>query len=183
LTVTLMRHFKVVFTWKARYTPAAFAKAQDEYDEADIVDQGVRLDGGFQRVITSSRKRTAKTLEYALGPREHRETELLDEVPMDPCTDRERPYSTAWLTAVSRLQWFFNSRRQAQNRRVSRERARRFIREYLAEEADYLVVGHRFNFRVLSRELRRCGFKGKAITLIRNGECFTYRRTAPLSPR
>ena len=55
-------------------------------------------------------------------------------------------------------------------------RASTFVEEFLIEEGNYLIIGHGFFFRLLSRELLKRGFKGKAINYMGNGEQFTYER-------
>ena len=61
--VTLMRHFKVKYTWKRRYTPQGFRTAQNDYDEADVLDQHIVLENHFQKVIVSDLKRTLLTFQ------------------------------------------------------------------------------------------------------------------------
>ncbi len=172
--VTLMRHYKVNHSWKNRYTPEEFRNAQREYDEAEVIDQGIRIRNHFQRVIISGLKRTALTLQHSIGKCEYLRTDLLNEVPIQPFTDKQKTYSVATLMVMARIQWLFNSKRQPETRKGSTRRVRKFIEEFLTQEGNYLVIGHGFFLRLLSRELLKRGFKGKAINYMRNGEQVCY---------
>ncbi len=58
----------------------------------------------------------------------------------------------------------------------TRARAREFVDTFLREETSYLVISHGFFLRMLSRELLKRGFQGKAIQFMKNGERRTYTR-------
>ncbi|HEY9593060.1 MAG TPA: hypothetical protein VHE79_01190, partial [Spirochaetia bacterium] len=67
MTVTLMRHYKVLHSRSRSYTPAGYRAALRAYDEADVMDQHVVLPRKYARVITSTLRRTALTRELVLG--------------------------------------------------------------------------------------------------------------------
>jgi broad specificity phosphatase PhoE len=174
MTVTLFRHYKVIHSRRRRYTPAGYAASLKEYDAADVVDQRVQPPGEYMRIITSTLRRTRLTLAFLYGDREHERTPLLDEVSMAPFTDRDREYDATFLDAMARIQWAFNNPRQPETRAMTVERANAFMDEYLRDDASILIIGHGFFFRVLSREMLKRGFSGKAIVDMRNGDCRTF---------
>jgi broad specificity phosphatase PhoE len=178
MVVTLLRHYKVAYTWKGRYTPEAFRAALRGYDEADVIDQHEEV-AGYQKVIISSLKRTLQTLQFIRPGDDYQRTSLLDEVPMGPFTDKEKSYSLHLLNVLGRLQWLFNSGRQPENREESTQRARTFIEEYLKEDQHYLIIGHGLFLRVLSYEMLKRGFRGKRILHFDNGRYFTYELSRP----
>jgi len=178
MVVTLLRHYKVLYTWKGRYTPEAFRRALRGYDEADVIDQHEEVTG-YQKVIISSLKRTFQTLQFIRPGDDYQRTPLLDEVPMGPFTDKRRSYSIHLLNVLGRLQWLLNSGKQPENREESTQRARTFIEEYLKEDHHYLIIGHGLFLRVLSYEMMKRGFRGKRILHFDNGRYFTYEWTRP----
>ena len=131
MRVTLMRHYKVGYSWKRRYAPEGFRIAQHEYDKAGVIDQAVKLQVHFQKVIISNLRRTSLTMECALGHCDHLRTDLLNEVPMALSRINERNTALQDLTVMARIQWLFNSHRQTKSRKDSTRRAHRFIGEYL----------------------------------------------------
>jgi broad specificity phosphatase PhoE len=174
MTVTLIRHYKVIHARQRRYTPAGYLSALKEYDDADVANQHVQLPREYQRIITSTLKRTRQTLGFLYGQREHEQTPLLDEVPMAPFTDKDREYDAAFLDVMARIQWAFNNPRQPETKAMTVARANAFVDGFLREGASCLVIGHGFFFRILSREMLKRGFSGKAIVYMRNGECCTF---------
>jgi broad specificity phosphatase PhoE len=178
MVVTLLRHYKVDYTWKRRYTPDAFRTALKEYDDANVIDQHKEL-AGFQKVIISNLKRTLQTLKFIGKGDNYQQTSLLDEVPMAPFTDKDRHFSLILLNVVGRMQWVFNSGRQPEKREKSTQRARTFIDEYLKENRSYLIIGHGLFLRVLSYEMLKRGFRGKRILHFDNGRYFTYQMSRP----
>jgi broad specificity phosphatase PhoE len=178
MVVTLLRHYKVDYTWKRRYTPEGFRTAWREYDQADVIDQHEQV-ADFQNVIISNLKRTLQTLEFIRKGNDYQRTSLLDEVPLGPFTDREKRYSVHLLNVRGRVQWLFNSGKQPEKREKSTQRARTFIDEYLKENQNYLIIGHGLFLRVLSYEMLKRGFRGKRIIHFDNGRYFTYELTRP----
>jgi broad specificity phosphatase PhoE len=174
MSVTLLRHYKVNYIWKKRYTPKEYRAALREYDGANIIDQKVELPSTYHQVIISSLQRTFQTMKLLMDDPPYRKTSFLDEVPIEPFTDKEKEYSLTFLTIMARVQWMLNIRRQSETRKRSVQRAKELIDKYLHGNGNYLIIGHGFFLRILSREMLRRGFIGRAITYIRNGEYYTY---------
>jgi hypothetical protein len=55
------------------------------------------------------------------------------------------------------------------------KRANDFIDGYLRENLSYLIIAHGFFLRVLSREMKKRGFKGNTINFLKNGQYYSYR--------
>jgi broad specificity phosphatase PhoE len=176
MTVTLLRHFKVLNQRPRRLTPDGYRADVKAYDEADVAPQEADPPPGFRRIITSGLRRTHLTCALLFGDRPFQSTHLLDEVSTAPFTDRDRPYDALFLDVMARLQWRLGSPRQPESRRETIARADRFIDEYLSDGGDCLVIGHGFFFRVLSARMLRRGFHGRRVVYLRNGEHRTYVR-------
>jgi hypothetical protein len=174
MTVTLLRHYKVIYARQRRCTPAGYRAALREYDEADVVDQHVPQTREYRRILTSTLRRTQLTLGFLYGEREHEQTPLLDEVPMAPFTDRDREYDAVFLDVMARFQWAFNNPRQPETRAMTVARAHAFMDAYLRGDESCLIIGHGFFFRVLSQEMLKRGFSGQTIAYMRNGESRTF---------
>jgi broad specificity phosphatase PhoE len=180
MIVTLIRHYKVRYSWKTSYTPNEYRNAQQEYDFADILDQSEVLTEDYQKIVISTLPRTRATLKHLNCDAKFITTALLNEVPMEPFTDTAKHYSLIKLHVMARVQWMLNSTRQAETRKGSIERARVFIREYLNTSENCLIIGHGFFFRILSREMLKHGFTGKRIGYIKNGEKVSFCREIAL---
>jgi broad specificity phosphatase PhoE len=174
VTVTLLRHYKVIHSRQRKYTPAGYLIALREYDEAEVLNQYITLPNEYQRIITSTMKRTQQTFAFIYGRRKHEETALLNEVPMMPFTKRNREYDATFLDVTARVQWMFNNRNQPETRKLTITRAREFIDQYLQDGNSCLIIGHGFFLRTLAKQMLKNGFKGKEIMYIRNGEYHTY---------
>jgi broad specificity phosphatase PhoE len=174
VTVTLLRHYKVRHTRQRRYTPNGYIAAMKDYDDADVANQQIELPFKYQRIITSRMKRARQTFEFIFNHKEHEKTELLNEVPMMPFSEKNKEYSTTFLDVMARIQWMLNSEKQPETKKMTIARANEFIDKYLRDCMSCLIVGHGFFLRVLSKEMRKRNFKGKEIVYIRNGEYYTY---------
>jgi broad specificity phosphatase PhoE len=174
MIVTLMRHYKVSHHWMATYNPKDFACALKEYDNGDVTDQHVQLPMSYEKVLISSLKRTYQTMKYVLGDGAHEATPLLDEVQIAPFTDRPRQFSVNLLNLKARTQWLFNNKRQPETRTMTIKRANDFIDRYLRENLSYLIIAHGFFLRILSREMKKRGFKGNTINFLKNGQYYSY---------
>jgi broad specificity phosphatase PhoE len=148
-----------------------------EYDKAEVLDQTENVVGDYQQVLISTLPRTLQTLRYLGIETPYKATELLNEVSMGPFTDREKGYGINRLYVRGRTQWMFNSRRQPETRIQTVARAQEFIRTYLDQELNYLIIGHGHFLAVLSREMLKVGFKGEPMFRLNNGEWKTYQRT------
>lgn len=60
---------------------------------------------------------------------------------------------------TGRLQWFFNSTRQAEGRQFTEARARKFVKMLCKDGIDSVVVTHGFYMHTLLRELKKAGFR------------------------
>ena len=176
MIVTLLRHYKVNHKRKKKCTPRGYLIALQEYDDADVVNQDIRLPFDHEQIITSMMKRTKQTFAFLYGERAHEQTDLLNEVPMAPFTEKDKMYSATVFDVMARMQWIVNNSRQPETRKMTTARARKFIETYLYEEKNYLIIGHGFFLRTLSIEMLKYKFKGKAITYLRNGEYQIYKK-------
>jgi broad specificity phosphatase PhoE len=170
MKVTLMRHYKVNYTWKKSYTPEEYREAEHAYDNADILDQSKPPNEDYQKIVISAQPRALATLRILKGDVKYISTPLLNEVPMEPFSNRPKLYCRHRLNVMARIQWILNSPKQIETRKDTFARARVFIATYLTEDENCLIIGHRFFIRILSIEMLRHGFVGKLILRVQNGE-------------
>jgi broad specificity phosphatase PhoE len=180
MLVTLMRHYKVNYHWEQSYTPTGFSRALMEYDKADVVDQKEDVGDSYQQILISALPRTLQTLRFLEINAPFISTELLNEVPIAPFTNRERAYGLIRLNVRARMQWMMGSGVQPETQRQTVARAQELIHTYLDREMNYLIIAHGFFLRVLSQELLKTGFKGEPIVHLKNGERKTYTKTTSL---
>ena len=72
---------------------------------------------------------------------------------------------------MGRLQWIVNSRRQAETREQTRERAKGFVKLIRNNDMDVAVVTHGFYMHSLLQEMKKAGFRmtGSSVKF-KNGE-------------
>ena len=73
---------------------------------------------------------------------------------------------------TGRLQWLMNCSRQAEGRRQTRERAKKFAELISKDNMDAAVVTHGFFMHTLLREMKKAGFRIENSSVkFKNGEC------------
>ena len=174
MNVTLIRHFKVDYRWQRSYESEGYARAQREYDLADVSPQTINLPLRYDVVFVSTSKRTLQTLRFLAGSLPYEANDLLTEVPLAPFV-QTKLVLPLWLWLImGRLQWVLNAKRQPETKSGSVARAISFLETLKSVKGNCLIVGHGFFLRVLSRQMIAAGFIGKRIGYLRNGEHKTY---------
>ncbi len=102
---------------------------------------------------------------------EVKRTDLINEVPLYSSLDTKLRLPLWFWKISGRLEWFFNCPRQAEGRRKTRKRARRFAIILSKGNKDCLVVTHGFYMHTLIGEMKKAGFKvGRTGLKYKNGE-------------
>ena len=172
MKIVIIRHGKVNYTWNKWYTSEEFDQACSEYDDAPIMEKKYSVpDIEYQSIIISGLSRTRDTVENLNVNGSCKRTELINEVPLRSSVDTKLRLPLWFWNISGRLQWFFNSPRQAEGQRETRKRARRFAMILRKEYKDCLVVTHGFFMHTLLSEMRKTGFAvSKSRLYYKNGE-------------
>jgi len=172
MKIVIIRHGTVNYNWNKRYTSEEFDRACREYDDAPILEECYRIpDIAFQNIIISGLSRTRDTSENLHVNAEVKRTDLINEVPLYSSLDTKLRLPLWFWKISGRLEWFFNCLRQAEGRRETRKRARRFTIILSKGNKDCLVVTHGFYMHTLIGEMKKAGFKvGRTGLKYKNGE-------------
>ena len=150
----LIRHAKVLFKWKKKYTAMGFAQAQAEYDEApierisDSQRQSIRdeLPDDFE-LYTSTLKRSIDTAALLFPDKTPMRLPELSEIPIYPYRDSDKPRSLWRWLFWGRVQWFCNNPRQERTKRMVEHEIEALIS--LIENKNTVIVGHGFQMRIM----------------------------------
>ena len=144
------------------------SKLQRTYDTAMQVfdfnpDSDNNLSGGNAHVQVVDLDEVLKGKEAPAGYDEELShtlfsTELLNEVPKRSYKDTDSKISKAVWTARSRIQWFFNNRRQPEVKTDTVKRAERIADILEAEGRDCVLISHEFFLYTLKGVLEKRGF-------------------------
>ncbi|MBR4767528.1 MAG: histidine phosphatase family protein [Lachnospiraceae bacterium] len=161
MRIILIRHGKVNMAWQKKYTSREYDQAWAEYDKRDILPIQTHLDLPESiRVYCTNMKRTQQTAEQFLRRKNYEIIEsLANEIPLRSFRDLNHRHSRRLMNFVGRLQWYFPTKRQPENRAASYKRAIKLI-EYLENGVDdAVVVMHGFFLRTVCRALKHDGYK------------------------
>jgi broad specificity phosphatase PhoE len=176
MNIYLMRHFKVDFEWKKKYTSRGFKIAAEEYNSSTIIKQDIAFDHKNVQVYISELIRSHLTYE-ALGiDVKAQKTDLINEVPIAPFVDTDLKIPTPVWRVMGRVQWFLNIKKQPETRRDTLNRIEALMNRLGAEEKDVLIIGHGFYFSQLKRVLKKKGYAGNGKLYYRNGEIVKFNK-------
>ncbi len=172
MRVVLIRHAEVDHCWSRCCTSEEFDAECRMYDVAPIKEKEYEIQRiEHRRIYISELSRTLATAERLFPKEELTVTGLINEVPLRSSFDMGRKLPL-WIWNVSgRLQWLFNSPRQAEGICKTQQRARLFTEMIVEEDVDCVAVTHGFYMNTLLSELRKKGFKtDKTHAKFKNGE-------------
>ncbi len=175
MTITLIRHLKVDFHWKARYNAREFAEACAGYNDAPVVPPP----GAFSTdrpLWASSMRRAVDTARLLFKREPDRVTDLIAEVPENPFLAVPLRLPRVVWDACGRLQWLLGAKTQPESYADTVRRVDKFLEGLLAAGKDCVVVSHGWVLKVMIRRLAAIGFRGPRPIYLENGVPFTYRR-------
>lgn len=174
MTITFIRHSKVIFEWKAFYHSHDFDMACRYYDNASTLSSGsLKLAG--KSVYISEMKRAEETAQnFLIGEKELIRTALLDEIPLNSFMDTRIKLPTFIWMIAGRLQWYFNGSRQAEIRKKSKLRINHFLNLLEEKNEDCTIIGHGFYFAQMVTEIKKRKALGNTKKRIRNEEIRTF---------
>lgn len=177
--IGLIRHFKVqLHPTSSWLTADQFLAWIEQYDQAPIqvMDTQVRAEE-WEVCFSSSLSRATRTASSIIQAPIIR-SELLKEIELYPIGKiRVKLHITMWLI-LARIAWLVSHSSQRESKRQADQRAQQFIESI---ENDYpdknvLIVSHGAFIRVLAKELKRRGYRGKTNWKPKNGKLYRYTR-------
>jgi broad specificity phosphatase PhoE len=171
MIITVIRHGKVLHTWKKWCSSSEFDEQCRLYDSAPIENMTSTNEHKATKVHISTLDRSLQTARMLFGDMTFYSTDKINEVPIKSAFDTKL-HLPVWFWHVSgRLQWIFNFGRQPETRSQTRERAEQFVKELINCGEDSVLVTHGFFMHTLIATMKQHGFRQeKARFHYKNGE-------------
>ena len=156
----LIRHAKVLFKWKKKYTATGFVQAQADYDQAPIErisDSKLRsiremIPETFE-LYTSTLKRSIDTAAQLFPDKTPIRLPELSEIPIYPYCNSDKLRSLRRWMIWGRVQWFCNNPRQERTKRMVEHEVEKVVA--LMHYKHAVIVGHGFQMRIMLSILAR----------------------------
>ncbi len=177
MRIGLLRHFKVNCPHKKMMTSKEFREWSEKYEVSKVIKKKVEMYGlEWDICYASDLPRAVTTAKEVYSGNVLLDT-LLREVDNAPFIHTERiklPFEIWHL--CGRLAWYFKSKSQPENRIETRKRINQFLDRIDWEQENILIVFHGFMIYNFQKELRKRGFKGAKLKLVKNGVLYEYIR-------
>ena len=181
--IILIRHAKVLFNWKKKYTADGFFAAQAAYDQAPIeriTDVQIRhikdvLPKEF-KLYTSTLKRIIETAAMIFPDKTPIQLPELSEIPIYPYRNSDKEIALRRWLFWGRVQWFCNNPRQKRTKQTVEYEVADLIA--LMQNKHAVIVGHAFQMTIMLHILARHYPVQKPLR-IRNldtARCFIYEK-------
>ena len=172
MKVIIIRHGKVDYDWKRKYSSGEFDKACIQYDKSPIMQMSYYIPFfNVKQIYVSTLPRSRDTAMEIFGSREFIYTELLNEVPLSSSFNCRIELPLWFWNVTGRIQWLFNISRQGESQKETIARARKFGELLNTEECDSAVVTHGFYMHILVKEMQKVGFRiSKSVRNYKNGD-------------
>jgi broad specificity phosphatase PhoE len=177
MRIGLLRHFKVNCPHKRMMTSGEFREWSEKYEVSKVIKKKVDMYGiewdicyvsDLPRAITTAQEVYSGNLKI---------DKLLREVDNAPFIHTERiklPFEI-WHVC-GRLAWYFKSKSQPETIRETRNRINKFLDRIDWSKENILIVFHGFMIYNFQKELRKRGFKGEKLKIVKNGVLYEYVR-------
>lgn len=180
MRIGLLRHFKVNCPHAKMMTSSEFREWSEKYEVSKVIKKKVDMydiewdicyASDLPRAITTAKEVYSGNLKI---------DKLLREVDNAPFinTDRIRLPFEVWHVC-GRLAWFFKSKSQPETRIQTRKRINDFLDRIDWSKDNVLIVFHGFMLYNFQKELRKRGFLGEKLKLVKNGVLYEYLREEP----
>ncbi|HHU71883.1 MAG TPA: histidine phosphatase family protein [Clostridiales bacterium] len=177
MRIGLLRHFKVNCPHKKMMTSKEFREWSHKYEVSKVIKKKVEMYGvqwdicyvsDMPRAITTAKEVYSGNLKI---------DRLLREVDNAPFihTERLRLPFEVWHIC-GRLAWFFKSKSQPETIKGTRERIAKFLDRIDWSKENILIVFHGFMIYNFQKELRKRGFEGEKLRIVKNGVLYQYFR-------
>jgi broad specificity phosphatase PhoE len=163
--IILIRHAKVKFDWKSKYTSQEFASANQEYDCSDIfkIDskkiQHIKeqMPDDFT-LYTSSLRRSIETALQLFPDNSSKQIKELSEIPIEPYKETSKKLSLWKWFFFGRMQWFFNNPIQKRSKTIVNQEIEEFVSK-LEQNRNTVIIGHGFQMRLMINSLNKKRYK------------------------
>ncbi len=177
MRIGLLRHFKVNCPHKKMMTSEEFRQWSEKYEVSKVIKKKVDMYGiewdvcyvsDLPRAITTAKEVYSGNLKI---------DQLLREVDNAPFihTERIRLPFEVWHIC-GRLAWYFRSKSQPESVVGTRRRIHEFLDRIDWSQENILIVFHGFMLYNFQKELRKRGFVGEKLKLVKNGVLYEYVR-------
>jgi broad specificity phosphatase PhoE len=177
MRIGLLRHFKVNCGHKRMMTSSEFREWSEKYEVSKVIKKKVDMYGikwdvcyvsDLPRAITTAKEVYSGNLKI---------DKLLREVDNAPFIHTERfklPFELWHI--CGRLAWYFKSKSQPESVIETRKRIKVFLDHIDWSKENILIVFHGFMIYNFQKELRKRGFEGEKLKLVKNGVLYEYVR-------
>ncbi len=180
MRIGLLRHFKVNCPHEKMMTSSEFREWSEKYEVSKVIKKKVDMydiewdicyASDLPRAITTAKEVYSGNLKI---------DKLLREVDNAPFinTDKIRLPFEVWHVC-GRLAWFFKSKSQPETRIQTKKRINDFLDRIDWSKDNVLIVFHGFMLYNFQKELRKRGFLGEKLKLVKNGVLYEYLREEP----
>lgn len=177
MRIGLLRHFKVNCPHKKLMTSQEFREWSEKYEVSRVIKKKVDMYGiawdvcyvsDIPRAITTAKEVYSGNLVI---------DKLLREVDNAPFIHTERlklPFEIWHI--CGRLAWLFKSKSQPETIDGTKKRINQFLDRIDWTKDNVLIVFHGWMIYNFQKELRKRGFKGEKLKLVKNGVLYEYVR-------
>ncbi|HWT75921.1 MAG TPA: histidine phosphatase family protein [Mobilitalea sp.] len=177
MRIGLLRHFKVNCPHKRMMTSGEFREWSEKYEVSKVIKKKVDMYGIEWDICYASDlpRAIATAKEVYIG--NVKIDMLLREVDNAPFihTERIRLPFEIWHIC-GRLAWYFRSKSQPETITDTRKRINNFLDHIDWSHENILIVFHGFMLYNFQKELRKRGFAGEKLKLVKNGVLYEYSR-------
>lgn len=177
MRIGLLRHFKVNCPHKKMMTSKEFRDWSHKYEVSKVTKKKVEMYGVQWDVCYVSDVPRAITTAKEVYSGNLKIDRLLREVDNAPFIHTERlrlPFEVWHL--CGRLAWFFKSKSQPETIKGTKERIGKFLDRIDWSKENILIVFHGFMIYNFQKELRKRGFEGEKLRIVKNGVLYQYFR-------
>ena len=177
MRIGLLRHFKVNCPHKKMMTSSEFREWTKKYEVSKVIKKKVDMYGiEWDICYVSDLPRAISTAKEVYNGNLMIDR-LLREVDNAPFihTDRIKLPFSVWHVC-GRLAWYLRSKSQLETIVDTRKRIENFLNRIDWSKDNVLIVFHGFLLYNFQKELRKRGFQGDKLKLVKNGVLYEYVR-------
>jgi len=177
MRIGLLRHFKVNCPHKRMMASGEFREWSEKYEVSKVIKKKVDMFGNEWDICYVSDLPRAIATAKEVYSGNLKIDKLLREVDNAPFIHTERiklPFEVWHI--CGRLAWYFRSRSQPETIKDTRRRINQFIDRIDWSKERILIVFHGFMLFNFQKELRKRGFEGEKLKLVKNGVLYEYVR-------
>lgn len=175
MRIGLLRHFKVNCPHKRMMTSQEFREWSERYETSKVIKKHVEMYGiEWDICYVSDMPRAIATAKEVYSGKLIID-KLLREVDNTPFIHLEKirlPFEV-WHVC-GRLAWYFKSKSQPETIVGTKKRINEFLDRIDWSKENILIVFHGFLLFNFQRELRKRGFTGEKVRVVKNGVLYQY---------